>query len=82
MSLRLLRQVECYAFFAEVAEVTVVGGNCELAFGNTVAFEEFGNAFCTVFAESHVNIVGAGVVISPSGNGIFFYRCSESSRER
>lgn len=64
--------VECYAFFAEVAEVTVVGGNCELAFGNTVAFEELGNAFCTVFAESHVNIVGAGVVISPTGNGIFF----------
>ena len=24
------------------------------------------------FAESHVNIVGAGVVISPTGNGIFF----------
>jgi len=62
--------VESNTLFAEVAEVTVVGGNGELACGNTVALEELADAFCTVLAESHVDAFGTGVVISPTGEDV------------
>ena len=58
-------------FFAEVAEVAVVGCGCEAGFFYAVLDEKFLYAFNTSLAEALVDIVGAGVVVGPAGEDIF-----------
>ena len=59
--------VQGYEFFAEVAEVTVVGGSGNLRSGYACLEKLFFDTGHAVFAEADVDGVGTGVVISPTG---------------
>ena len=62
--------VKSHILFTKVAEAAVVGGGGELRGGNAILHELLVNAIDTGLAQTDVNLLGAGVVVGPTGEYI------------